>query len=391
VKYRRLWRPKLWAVPGLVALLLLSTGAGQATSSVHAASATASCTWKLISSPNPGNDSNFLAGVAAASSNDVWAVGNFQTNGAVQTLTEHWQGNKWSVVPSPSPGSKTFPIAAQLNAVAHIPGTQDDFWAVGEYFSTYWHTLIIRWDDSQWTVVPSPNVGQESNYLKAITVISEKDAWAVGSVFDGNNTITLTEHWNGKQWSIVPSPNTATTFSTLVAVSARSSTDIWAVGSAVGITLIEHWNGKNWSIVPSPATGAGSALSAVSSVPDSKQLWATGYYFPPSSGNPATLIERWNGKSWSIVPSPNPGAGFNVLQGITAISATNVWAVGDYSPGEIPIIALVEHWNGKSWSVVSVPSSSGDDDLFGVARTPHTHTLWAVGNAGSGTLTEVCR
>ncbi len=48
--------------------------------------------------------SNFLNGVAAVSANDMWAVGDYESSGSLlQTLTEHWNGTVWSVVPSPSP------------------------------------------------------------------------------------------------------------------------------------------------------------------------------------------------------------------------------------------------------------------------------------------------
>ena len=121
MNYRRLWMPRLWVVIGLVVLLLLSTGATQGSLSVQASPASSSCTWKLVSSPNPGTSSNFLAGVAAATPQDVWAVGNSQSNGIVQTLTEQWHANKWSVVSSPNPSTE-----AQLNGVASIPGTQEN-------------------------------------------------------------------------------------------------------------------------------------------------------------------------------------------------------------------------------------------------------------------------
>lgn len=80
----------------------------------------------------------------------------------------------------------------------------------------------------------------------------------------------------------------------------------------------------------------------------------------------------------------------------TVISGTlfTVWAVGDCSPGEVPIIALVEHWNGTSWSVVSVPSPDIDDSLFGVTHITRTHKLWAVGMAShqiNDTLTGSCQ
>jgi len=37
-----------------------------------------------------------------------------------------------------------------------------------------------------------------------------------------------------------------------------------------------------------------------------------------------TLIEQWNGTSWSVVSSPSPG----LLKGIAIVSANNIWAVG---------------------------------------------------------------
>ena len=40
-----------------------------------------------------------------------------------------------------------------------------------------------------------------------------------------------------------------------------------------------------------------------------------------------TLID-FNGSRWTIVPSPNVGAGNNVLTGVGAHAADDVWAVG---------------------------------------------------------------
>src|SRR5205085_2469989 len=62
--------------------------------------------WRTVSSPNPGTDDSLYA-VSALSSSDVWAVGNNYDGGPVlvRTLIMHWDGTQWSVVPSPNPGS----------------------------------------------------------------------------------------------------------------------------------------------------------------------------------------------------------------------------------------------------------------------------------------------
>lgn len=384
------WLSPLTAGIMLTTLLLLTNNAvtHAASSSLHALHS--SCQWKQVSSPSPGNDSNYLAGVAGSSEKDVWAVGNYQTSGVVQNLVEHWNGTAWSVVASPNPSSE-----AQLNAITRIPGTHQ-YWAVGEYFSgSSWHTMILRWNGSTWSQVSSPDAGGNFNFLNGVTAISVNDAWAVGNYYGGNTTITLAEHWNGKTWSMVASPNPGALYSSFSAVAAVSSHDVWAVGSYNGSSnpaaLTERWNGKTWSVVANPTIGAGGTLNAVTSVPGTHQVWAVGYYFSSTSGQQPTLIERWNGKTWNVVSSPTPGASFNYLEGVTAISANNVWAVGQYSQGEVPIVALVEHWNGTSWQTVSAPSPDAADPLYAVTNIDDTRTLWSVGVASqqvNSTLTE---
>src|SRR5690349_14028338 len=61
--------------------------------------------WNIVPSPNPlGTVYNPLNGVATVAENDVWAVGEAQLpNSASQTLTQHWSGTAWSIVPSPNP------------------------------------------------------------------------------------------------------------------------------------------------------------------------------------------------------------------------------------------------------------------------------------------------
>lgn len=63
--------------------------------------------WNVVKSPNVGPGHNALYAVTAITPNDVWAVGSF-FNGmakAEQTLTEHWNGNQWSIIASPNPGA----------------------------------------------------------------------------------------------------------------------------------------------------------------------------------------------------------------------------------------------------------------------------------------------
>ena len=112
-------------------LLLSSTGASAAAPQRQHNSCGV---WSTVSSPNPGTSYNSLNGVAA---NNIWAVVGYNdaSNNAL-TLIEHWNGTKWSVVNSPSPGS----IASDPLAVARVPATHN-VWSVGFTQGSIYQTL----------------------------------------------------------------------------------------------------------------------------------------------------------------------------------------------------------------------------------------------------------
>jgi hypothetical protein len=88
-------------------------------------------TWSRIPSPNAlsGNstDQNWLTSVSAVAANDVWAVsraGNHDAGLLDQTLIEHWDGARWTIVPSPDPGG-----ASQDNDLWGVAAvTTGDIW-----------------------------------------------------------------------------------------------------------------------------------------------------------------------------------------------------------------------------------------------------------------------
>lgn len=185
----------------------------------------------------------------------------------------------------------------------------------------------------------------------------------------------------------------------LSSVAAVSTNDVWAAGSYydsnyVTHTLIEQWNGTSWSIVPSPnVAGQNNGLNNIAVV-SSKAIWAAGSIFDINTGVGKTLIEKWNGKKWKIISNPNPSSTSTVFAGIAAISAKNVWAVGYYQNSKSKFFSLIEHWNGKQWKIVpaSIPGSS-NSLLSAVASIPGTSTLWSIGsrykkNGDELTLTE---
>ncbi len=282
---------------------------------------------------------------------------------------------QWSITPSPNPSS-------MLNLDGIAAFSPQDVWTVGYYIDLQGsnRALTERWNGNRWINVPNPDPGTPRSYLRGVAAVSSTDVWAVGGTAAGNweNQNTLIEHWNGSSWSILPS-----TPGTLDGVSVLSSNNVWAVGSNAGKTLVEQWNGSQWNIIPSPSPGKyGNGLASVTALTPS-DIWTVGDYAATKFGE-QSLIEHWNGTQWSVVKNPNLGSFPYDLRGISAVAANDIWAVGTYTtpPGDISL-TLAEHWNGKQWSVVSSPSPTGDDVLLGVAAIS-TSDVWAVGDYSPG-------
>lgn len=182
--------------------------------------------WQLVPSPDPGAPygNSDLRGISAISNDDIWAVGYYLAQGSItHSLMTHWNGSQWDLVPSPDPR----PQATQhfVQKVAAI--STNDVWAVGNRNgSPDTSTLTMHWNGTEWSVVPSPNPHSQINYLDGIAGTAFDDVWAVGQ--RGGSTMVL--HWDGSQWNLVPSPNYAQAGNALWAVSAYSRTQAWAVG-----------------------------------------------------------------------------------------------------------------------------------------------------------------
>jgi len=160
------------------------------------------------------------------------------------------------------------------------------------------------------------------------------------------------------------------------------------VGRGGGKTLVERWNGAAWSIVPSrnrPGTGQLSGVSCVSA----SACTAVGWSQSSASGSqPRTLVEVWNGTAWSIVPSPNPDRGQDpdVLSGVSCVTAAFCAAVGEYGPADAAE-PVTEIWNGSTWSVAPSPQKLDDAGLVSVSCVSTT-ACTAVGFQYQETVVE---
>jgi hypothetical protein len=177
---------------------------------------------------------------------------------------------------------------------------------------------------------------------------------------------TLILHWNGTAWTHAasPAPPSGALYTALQAVSADSATDAWAVGtydnsSNANKPLLLHWNGTVWETVKGHApTGATNTWLTAVSADSATGAWAAGYYFNASNVEKPLLL-RWNGTAWKTVNSPAPsGAQQTQLNGVSADSATDGWAVGYYENSSGVDETLILHWNGTAWKKVKSPNGA---------------------------------
>jgi hypothetical protein len=333
--------------------------------------------WSIVASPTPsGSQGSFLNGVSCPTASRCLAVGSyFDTDFVSVTLAESWNGSAWSIVASPTPSGSP---STALSGVSCASAAR--CLAVGQSeagsFAAKDDTLAESWNGSSWSIVASASPSTTSG-LDGVSCARATKCLAVGSFFNSSgNYQTIAESWGGgSSLSIVNQD------ADLAGLSCVDAAHCMAVGSylssrSVSVTLAERWNGGTWQAVhtSNPSDSQGSYLNAISCLSVDRCV-AVGYYYGLDNSR-RTLVETWNGKNWSIVPSPNPsGAAYSVLYGVFCTNASHCMAVGS-SGG----LSLAEEWDGSAWSIVATsdPGATAYSELTGVFCFSARHCL-AVG------------
>ena len=343
-----------------------------ALASTPALSVSAVAGWIVVPSPNVIVRHGSLAGVSCASAASCEAVGS-STNraGAGVVLAEAWNGTTWSIQPTPNPTGATYSTLTGIACSSVSTCT-----AVGSYYNgSNTLTLVEVWNGTTWAIESTPNPAANSSVLNGISCSAANACMAVGAA-DGS---TLVEAWNGTTWS-----QSTGTGGSLAGVSCTAATACTAVGSSGNLAFAEAWDGTSWNVqsIPNPSGTVFSSLGGVA-CSTASACTAVGSYFNGSAGK--TLAEIWNGTTWSIQPTPNPsGNTYGSLGGVACPTASACTAVGSYSKGSISL-AFAEAWNGTTWKVQSTPNPSGTISglLSGVSCNGATACA-AVGSYGNG-------
>ncbi len=322
-----------------------------------------------------------LGSVSATSDRSAWALGCTNTQ-CIEPLIVRWNGTTWTRVPIQDSNPE---LPYHLVDVAAAP--DGSAWAVGYTGNgsdggTGLSTVILRWNGTAWTRVPSPSPGPTST-LASVTVTSADSAWAAGSTTNSSGAgIPLILRWNGTTWTQQPIPGQVDFI--VNDIDAVSAGNVWAAGlgyntATLARVLIIRWNGVTWTQMLSPILGIDDQIYRVAAA-SADSAWAIGSY-TPSGGGRGTLTLRWNGNAWTTVPNPSPAG--STLYSVAATPAGTAWAVGAIGQGSGSRMLMLR-WNGAAWTRVPIPDPAGSE-LVGVTALSDSDA-WAVGVADGQAL-----
>ena len=326
--------------------------------------------WSIQPTPNPTEYST-LDGVSCASDTSCIAVGNTANTSGV-TLAEKWNGTTWSAQSTPNPTGEVSFI--ELKDVS-CPSTSSCM-AVGSYNGSHGTVSLAEyWNGSTWTIKTTPSLTGDYALTK-VSCTSASTCTAIGYQVGSGPQKPVIERWNGETetWSAqtVPVPAEAEAeASVLKGVSCTSSTYCIAVGDyryeESDIPLVETWSSEKWAI--------GTAPSVWGWLADISCTTSTACTAVGSEDAGTVIAERWNGSAWSNEPVPVPKGehGYESLSGVSCVSASRCTTTGGYAPAIGELRPFTANWNGKFWSLATIPSPTGTfTDLEGLSCTELT-------------------
>ena len=230
---------------------------------------------------------------------------------------------KWHIVKSVTPGGAFTAVAATGKTTG---------WAFGSQFASILGPMAWQLRGGKWTQEAFP--GEPTETVIAAGATSPSDVWAFTQAGTGSRVL----HYNGTAWSAEK------TFGAQIGgASVAGKNDVWVFGSDLfGMKALGAWyyNGHSWRLTGTGLQG-GSALSPTN-------VWAF-------SG---TKVYHFNGSRWastqvkSLLPAKMP-LNDPAVSGIIALSARNVYAIGNGNLEDEGGPTVVLHYNGSTWAKVA--------------------------------------
>jgi hypothetical protein len=292
-----------------------------------------------------------------------------------ESTAQAWTSGTWqSLAPVVPPGTSSY-----LNSIwcGGVPAS--DCIAVGDYATAVHADLNLaeQWSGGTWALLRTPSPADTTEGLSGISCPSASFCMAVGAYLgSGDTQQTLAEIWKGRSWTVVATPSPGLQVSYLSGVSCTGTNNCVAVGAFDSVfghreTLAEQWNGSSWTVLNTLNPGLNNQLSGIS-CPAPAYCVAVGTSSMPS--DVSTLAEQWNGSSWQVLPTPDPGSTanvhlFNVLSAVSCASTRRCVAVGgddQGGPDTYVVAPLAIAWNGHGWLALRTRTPQGGGELDSV-------------------------
>jgi hypothetical protein len=294
--------------------------------------------WVKVASPTPARGGG-LNGISCVSATFCMTVG-VDAFGAAP-FAQRWNGKRWSAVPFAKP-----PLPAQsLTLPLRVScASTTDCMAVGfEERQTDGVSLAFaeHWEGAKFSVVPT-NAG--SGEWFAVDCPAAQRCVAVGATPSLLPQRASAAVWNGTRWRQVgvPMPPGAKR-SVLYGVSCPGATACVATGewaksknpTAASFALTARWDGAHWRRIASPKPAVHRAPLFDVSCPSATACMAVGEGWTSVNHSQAIvpISEELTGAKFAAVATPRPPGYGNVLNAVSCTDATHCLAVGTSSTG----------------------------------------------------------
>jgi hypothetical protein len=291
------------------------------------------------------------AGVLGAVSVGVIALGaafSVPASAAPVTTASGAAAASFKIFNPPSPSG--LPSGSTEAPTGIYAASPTDVWAVGVPGGT---DAFEHWNGTSWTGQGLPagiaTAAGNSASVSSITGTSASNITAVGTG-DINTGGTIVQesvafHFNGTAWSEMTIPANVE----LGPVLAFSATNLWSVNNNGDA---EQFNGTTWTTtsLPVPTTEPDLDMTSISGSSPS-DIWAAGTAFQEGlHRDNSPVLEHFNGTSWSnvSVPVASPTGG---LTDVVDISPTDAYAV--------TTVGAILHWNGTTWTLLNATTQTG--------------------------------
>lgn len=284
--------------------------------------------------------------------NDIWAIGNEDSDDPDNRFTYHWNGSSWSFAAVPQ-------TSTLGDGLVWGASTDNIYIGQGRWNGSYWSFIT----DTPWGEFFTP--GGSGGVWGTAT----DDVWInfSNSVFRNSVDGIFKDVRNDDSFP----------YRTVIKFWGTSNSNVYAMCSA----HIYHWNGSTWSLVPSFWSGEFSATYYWIWGLDANHIWVVYKHKATAFSNEYFAIQYWNGTTWTRIYDKYDG---NRIYSIWGPDATTLYIVGQYAGSGCARALVSTSGNAGPWNVISELEGTYPSNYIQVNGSG-ANDIWVV-NDGLGKL-----